>query len=323
MEDSKLNFCFGFPLLEILAVSQIERTWNQNQGTCINILSGNFEEKNESKNCADQQFQISIRRNSGDVHQAKSFENEVLHEVTAKSQKEEHHQFERSRCQPNFACRRKRDKTCDKCKVEKHCNAIFFCSNHFLDENILQREKESCSDRNAIKDVELKIIIGCPSCNNRQSDESDQSCDPSKFCYIFAEKNFRQHQRKQRDRPENNNDLGQRQVNYGVDVEKETYCAKDSANNVQEKLVRFKRRSSLSNHERKQGNQSEKKSEKSYFESVQSLSHKFRNNIVGATDKHLAEKKRNSSPISIQGHKFSEIKSRLLITFMVRNENIF
>ena len=311
-----------FPF-EIFTVSQIERARDQNQSTGVDIFSGNFEEKNKSENGADQQFQISIRSNGGDINQAKRFENKILNEVSTSPQKEEHCQFERSRSHPNFESCRKRNKAGNESEIEQHGDSIFFCRDHFFDENILQREKERCANRNAIKNVEMKIIIGRPTSDKRQSDESDQSCGPAKFRYIFAEKNLGQNQRKQRNRPENNDDFSQRQFDHSVDVEKETYCAKNSANDIQKELICSKRRLSAGNYERKQRDQSEKKSEKSYFEGAQSLAHKFRNDIVCAADEHLAEKKHDPLPVSIQDHKFSEIKSRLFITFVVRNENIF
>ncbi len=320
---SALNFHLGFLPFEIFAISQIESARNQNQSTRVDIFSRNFEEKNKSKNRADQQFQISIRSNSGYINQTECFENKVLNEVSASPQKEEHRQLEWSRSHPNPICRWEGNDTCDERKIEQHRNAIFFFGDHFFDENILQREKESRSNRNAIENVEMEIVVGCPTGNNRQSNESYQCRNPSKFCYILAEKNFGKHERKQRNSPENNNDFGQRQFNDSIDVEKKTHRAEHSTNDVQEKLICFKRRFSTSDHERKQCNQSEKKPKKSHLESVQSLSHEFRNNIVGAADKHLAEKKCNPLPISIQGHKFSEIKSESFITFMVENENIF
>lgn len=323
MRILKLNFPFGFPFLEVFTVPQIESTRDQNQSACVNVFSGNFEKENESKDCGDQQFQVTIRRDGGNIHQTESLENKVLHKVSAKSQKEQHREFERSRSHPNFACGRERNHACDECEIEQHRDAIFFRGHHFFDEDILQCEKERCTDRNAVKDVEMEFIVGCPTRNNRQSDKSDQGCDPTEFCYIFGEKNFGKYERKQWDRPENDNDLGQRQFNHCVNVEKETHRAENSSNDVQEKLVCFKCGSSLRDYERKKCNETEKKSEKSHLESAQSLPHEFRNNIVGAADEHLTEKERDSPPISVQDHKFSETESRLLITFMVENENIF
>ena len=319
----KLNFPFGFPFFEIFAIPQIKSARDQNQGARVDIFSGNFEEKYEGENCADQQFQVTIRRNGRDIHQAESLENKVLHKVSSKSQKEQHCQFKRSRSHPNFVCGGERNHACNECEIEQHSDAAFFRGNHFFDENILQCEKERCSDWNAIKDVELEFIIGCPTRDNCQSDEANQSCDPPKFRYIFGEKNFGEHKRKKRDCPKNDNDLGQRQFNHGVNIEKKTYRAENSSNDIQKKLICLERRFSASDYKRKQGDQSEKKSEKSYLESAQPLPHEFRNNIVGAADKHLAEKEHDSQPISVQGHKFSEVKIWSFITFMVENENIF
>ena len=312
-QNSILRF---FPF-EIFAISQIECARDQNQSTSVNIFSRNFKEENKSKNCADQQFQISIRRNGGNIYQAKSFENKILNKVTAESQKEKHHQLKWGRGYPNLACTWKRNNTCDECEIEQHRDATFFCSYHLFYKNILQCEEESGANRNAIKKVEMKIIVSCPTCDKRQSNESNQRYDPPKFRYVFSKKNFGKHQRKQWNRPENYDDLSQRQFNYGINVEEETYGAKDSAYNVQKKLIGFKRGFAVSNYERQQGDQSEKKSKKSHLKSVEPLPHKFRDNVVSAADEHLAEKKRDSLPISIQGHKFSETRSRPLITFMV------
>ncbi len=318
-----LNFRVRFFPLEIFAIPQIECARYQNQSACINIFSGNFKEKNKSKNGANQQLQISIRSNGGNIHQTKRFENKVLDKVSTSSQKEKHRQLKRSRSHPNFKGCWKRNKAGNKSKIEQHRNSIFFCGDHLFDENILQREKESRANRNAIKNIKMEIIVRCPTCDNRQSNKSNRCCDPSKSCDVFAKKNFGQNQRKQRNSPKNNDDFSQRQFDDGVDIEKKTYRTENPANDIQKDLICFESRFSMGNHKRKQCNQSEEKAKKSNFESIQSLAHKFRDNIVCAADKHLAEKKRNPPPISIQGHKFSEIKSRSFIAFMVGNENIF
>jgi len=317
------DFCFRSFSSAVFAVSQIKSTRNQNQRTCVDVFSGNFEEKNEGETSTYQQFQITIRRNGGNIHQAESFENKILNKVSANPQKEQHRQLKRSRSEPNFTGSRERNQAGDKREIKQHRDAIFFRGDHFFYQNILQRKKKSRADRNAIKNVEMEFIIGRPSRDNCQSDESDQCCDPSKFGYVFTEKNFRKHERKQRNRPKNGNDFSQWQFDDGVNVEEETYRTENSTDDIQEKLICFERRSAMSDYERKQGNKTEKKSEKSHLESTESLPHEFRNNIVGAADKHLAEKKHNPLPILIQDHKFSEIKSKLLITFMVNNENIF
>jgi hypothetical protein len=323
MRIFKSNFSLEFLPFSIFAVSQIKGTRNQNQSSGVNIFSRNFEEKNKSKTSSYQQFQITIWRNSGDIDQTKCFKNKVLNEVAAEPQKEQHCQFKWSWSEPSLACSRKRNETCYERKIEQHRDATFFRSDHFFDQNILQREKESSANRDAVKDVELKFIIGCPSRNNCQSDESDQGCDPSKFCYVFVEKNFRENKRKQRNRPENDNDFSQWQRDYGVNVEKKTYRTENSSDDIQEELIGFECRFSLRDHEGKQGDQTEKESEKSYFKSAKPLSHKLRNYVVSTANKHLAEKEHDSMPISVQNHKLSEIESGLFITFMVRNENIF
>ena len=323
MRIFKSNCTLGFLPFSIFAVSQIKGARNQNQSSGVNIFSRNFEEKNKSETSSHQQFQITIRRNGGDIDQTKRFKNKVLNEVAAEPQKEQHSQFKRGRSEPILVCGRKRNETCYERKIEQHRDSIFFRSDHFFDQNVLQCEKKSSSDWNAVKNVELEFIVGCPSCNNCQSDESDQGCDPSKFCYVFAEKNFRENKRKQRNRPENDNDFSQRQRDYSVNVEKKTYRAENSPDDIQEELIGFECRFSPRDHEGKQGDQTEKESEKSHLKSAKPLSHKLRNNIVGATNKHLAEKKHNALPISVQDHKFSETESGLFITFMVRNENIF
>lgn len=320
-KKSTSDLC-SFPF-DIFAVAQIQSAWNQNQRAGVNIFSGNLEEKNKGKTSSYKKFQVTVWCYGGDIDQTKRFENKVLNEVAAKSQKEEHRQLKWSRSQPNFACRRERNKTCDECEIKQHRDAIFFFGDHFFDDDILQREKESSANRNTVKNIEMKFIVRRPSCDNRQSNESNQCCDPTEFCYIFGKKNFGKYKRKQWDSPENDNDLGQRKYNHRVDVEKETCRAKNSSNSIHEKLIRFESGFSLSDYERKQCNQTEKKSEESHLKCTESLSHEFRNNIVGATDKHLTEKESDSLPISIQDHKFSEIKSRLFITFMVNNENIF
>ena len=155
---SALNFHIGFFPFEIFAISQIEGARNQNQSTGVDIFSGNFKEKNKSKNCADQQFQISIWSNSRHIDQADCFKNKVLNEISASSQKEEHGQFKWSWSHPDFTCRRERDDTCNERKIKQHRNAIFFFGDHFFDENVLQCEKESRADRNAIKNVEMNPI---------------------------------------------------------------------------------------------------------------------------------------------------------------------
>lgn len=323
MRIFKSNCSLGFPFFSIFAVSQVEGTRNQDQSSSVNIFSGNFEEKNKSKTSSYQQFQITIWRNGGDINQTKRFKDKVLNEVATEPQKEQHCQFKWGRSDPNLACGWKRNETCYERKIEQHRDSTFFCSDHFLDQNILQREKESSANRDAVKDVELKFIIGCPSCNNCQSDESGQSCDPSKFCYVFAEKNFRENKRKQRNSPENDNDFSQRQRDYSVNVEKKTYRAENSSDDIQEELIGFERRFSLRDHEGKQGDQTEKESEKSHLKGAKPLSHELRNYVVSTANKHLAEKEHDSLPISIQNHKLSETESELFITFMVKNENIF
>ncbi len=315
--------CFCFFPFDIFAVAQIQSTWNQNQRTGINIFSGNFKEENKGKTRGYKKFQVSVRRYSGDINQTKRSENKVLNEVAAESQKEEHQQLKWSRSQPNFTCRRERNKACDEREIKQHRDAIFFYGDHFFDDDILQRKKESSANRNTVKNIEMKFIVGRPSCDNHQSDESNQCCNPTEFCYIFGKKNFGKYQRKQWNSPENDNDLGQRKYNHRIDVEKETCRAKNSSNDIHKKLIRFESGLSLRDYERNQCNQTEKESEESHLKCTESLPHEFRNNIVGATDKHLTEKESDSLPISIQDHKFSEIKSRLFITFMVNNENIF
>ncbi len=323
MRIFKSNSSLGFLPFSVFAVSQIESTRNQNQCARVNIFSGNFEEKNECKTSRHEQFQIAIRRDGRDVDQTKCFKNKVLNKVAAKSQKEQHCEFERSRSQPNFASCGERNKACNKREIKQHRDAAFFRGDHFFDQNILQCEKESGANRDAVKDVEMKFIIGCPSCDNRQSYESDQGCDPSKFGYVFSEKNFGEYEREQRNRPKNDNDLGQRQFDHSIDIEKETYRAENSSDDIQKKLVGFDRGFSLVDYKRKQSNQTEKKSEKSHLKSAQSLPYEFRNYVISAADKHMAEKKHDPLPISIQTHKFSETESGSFITFMVGNENIF
>lgn len=303
---AELNSRFFLPA--IFAISQIKCAWYQNQRAGINILSRNFEEKYKGKKGSYQQFQIAIRSDRGNIHQTKGFKYEILDKVAARSQKKEHRKLKWSRGRPNFACGRERNNARDKREVKQHCDTTLLRFNHCLYENILQSKKKSRADRNEVKYVKVKIVVGSPSRDNRQSDESDQGRNPSKPSYIFTEDNSGQNQRKQRNRPKNNHDLSQRQLNNGKNVKEETYRAQNSTNDVQEELIRFKRRFALSDYERQQGNQSEKKSEKSYFKGIQSLPHEFRNNIVGATNKHLTEKKRNSLPIPTQSHELSDKK---------------
>ena len=307
---AELNSRFFLPA--IFAVSQIECTRDQNQRAYVYIFPGNFEEKYKGEKCTHQQFQIAIRSDRGNIHQTKCFKYEILNKVAARSQKKEHYQLKRSRGRPNFAGSRERNNTCNKREVKQHRDTTFFCFDHRLYKDILQSEKESSADRNEIKNVKMEIVVGSPSCNNRQADESDQSHDPSKSCYIFMEENFRQNQRKQRNRPEDNHDLGQRQFDNCKNIKEKTYGTQNSANDIQKKLICFKRRFAFSDHERQQRDQSEKKSEKSHFKSVQSLPHEFRNYIVGAADKHLTEKKRDSLPIPIQSHELSDEKADYL-----------
>ncbi len=319
----ELNSASRSFLSTIFTVSQIKCTRYQNQSTDVHIFPWNLEKKYESKKCAYQQFQISIRSNRGNIHQTKCFENKVLNEVTAEPQKKQYRQFEQSRSQPNFAGGRKSYDTCNKSKIKQHRNATLLRFNHLFYENILQSKKKSSANRNAIQDIKPKFIVRIQGCYDGQSDEADQSRNPSKTRDVFSEKNFRQNQRKQRNCPKNSYDFRQWQFNNGVNVKKKTYCSKNSAHDIQKKLICFKCRFALSNYKGQQGNQSEKKPEKSHLKCTQPLSHKFRNNIVDAADKHLTEKKHNSLPIFIQNHKISDEKSRLFITFMVKNENIF
>ncbi len=303
---AELSFRF-FPF-KIFAVSQIKCARYQNQRADINILSRNFEEKHKCEKGTYQQFQIAIRGNCGNIHQTERFKYEILNKVAACSQKKEHYQLKWSRSYPNFTGGRERNNTRNKCEVKQHCDATFLRFNHGLYKDVLQSEKESGADRNEIKNIKFKIVIGSPSRDNCQSDKSDQSRDPSKPCYIFMKKNFGQNQRKQRNRPKNNYDLGQRQFNNCKNVKEETHRTQNSADDIQEKLIRFKCRFPLSDHERQKSHQPEKKSEKSHFKSIQSFTHEFRNNVIGAADKHLTEKKRDSQPISIQNHEFSDKK---------------
>lgn len=299
---------FRFFLFKIFAVSQIKCARDQNQRASINIFPRNFEEKYKCEKGTYQQFQIAIRGDRGNIHQTECFKYEILNKVAPHSQKKEHYQLKWSRSRPNFTGGRKRNNTRNKCKVKQHCNTTFLCLNHRLYKDVLQSEKEGGADRNEVKDIKFKIVVGGPSRDNCQSDESDQSRDPSKSRYIFTEKNFGQNQRKQRNRPKNNHNLGQRQFNNRKNVKEETHRAQNSTNDIQEKLIRFKRRPALGDHERQKSHQPEKKSEKSHFKSIQSFTHEFRNNIIGAADEYLTEKKRDSLPISIQGHELSDKK---------------
>ncbi len=319
----KLKLHTRFFLSAIFAISQIKRAWYQNQSANVNIFSGNFKEKHKGKKCAYQQFQITIWCDSGNINQAKSLKNKILNEVSAQPQKKQHHQLKLCRKYPNMISGRKRHNTCYKSKIKQHRNAIFLCFNHLFYEDILQSKKKGCSDRNTIENIKMKFVVGIPCSNNRQSDEADQSCNPSKTCYIFSQKNFGQNQRKQRNCPKDNYNFSQRQLNNSVDVEEKTYSTENSTNNIQKNLVCFECGFAMSNYKRQQSNQAKKEPEEGYFKSVQPLSHEFRNNIIGTTDKHLTEKKRDSLPIFTQGHKLSDEKSRLFITFMVKNENIF
>lgn len=321
LKQSDSEICLS--LSKIFAVPQIKRTWYQNQSADINIFPGNFEEKYKCEKSTYQQFQIAIRSNSGNINKTEGLKYEILHEIAPYPQKKQHCQLKRGRSYPNLAGHRKRHNTRDKSEIKQHCNSPFFGLNHFFYENVLKGKKESCSDRNHVKDIELKYIIGIPSCNNSQSDKSDERDNPAKISNILPEKNFGQHQRKQRNRPKNNHNFGQRQLNDGINIEEKTHCPENSTNCVQKKLICFKCGFALGNHKRQQCNQSEEKSKKCHLKSVQPLTHKFRNNIIAATNKHLAEKESNPPPIPIQSHKLSADKSRLFITFMVKNENIF
>jgi len=320
---AELNSVPRFSLSTIFAVSQIECARNQNQGANIYVFSGNFEKKYKGQKRTYQQFQIAIRGNCGNIHQAERFKYKILDKVAARTQKKEHCKLERSRHRPNFTGGWKRNNTRNECEVKQHRDATFFRLNHRLYKDILQSEKKSCTDRNKVKNIKVEIIIRSPGRNNSQSNKSDKSRNPSKFGYIFMEKNLGQNQRKQWYRPKNNHDLSQGQLDNSKNIQEKTYSTENSTNDIQEKLICFKRRFALSDYERQKGNQSEKKSEKSHLKSVQPLSHEFRNNIVGTANEHLTEKKRDSLPISIQSHKLSAEKSKLFITFMVKNENIF
>ena len=88
MRIFKSNCSLRFLPFSIFAVAQIQGAGNQNHSSGVNIFSGNFEEENESKTSRYEQFQITIRRDGGNVHQAESLENKVLNKVTAESQKE-------------------------------------------------------------------------------------------------------------------------------------------------------------------------------------------------------------------------------------------
>lgn len=319
----KPNLRFFFFPFKIFTVSQVECAWNQNQRASVDIFSGNFKEKYKCKKSTDKQFQITIRSNRRNVYQTKSLKNKILNKVTAKSQKEQHSQLKWSWSQPNLTGCRKRNNTCDKSKIKQHSDAIFFCSHHLLYKDILQSEKKRCADRNTIQRIKSEIIVRIPCRNNRQSNETDQRYNPTKTCNIFPEKNSGQYQRKQWNCPKDDNNFSQRQFDNGVNIKKKTQGSENSSDNIQKQLICFKCRFVMSNNKGKQSNQSEKKSEKSYLESIQPLSHKFRNNIIRTADKHLTEKKQDSLPISIRGHKFSDAKSKLFITFMVKNENIF
>lgn len=307
----------------IFVIFQIQCARYQNQRAGVNILPRNFKKKYKGEAGGDQQLQIAIRSNRGNIYQTKCFENKILNEVTAEPQKEQHRKLERSRSQPNFAGSRKSYDTCNESKIKQHRNTSFFSFNHLLYKNILQSEKKCRPDRDAIKGIKSKFIVGTQGCNNGQSDEADQSRNPSKTRDIFFEKNFGQNQRKQRNCPKNSYDFRQRQFDNGVNVKKKTHRSENSAYDIQKKLVCFKCRLAPSNYKGQQGDQSEKKSEKSHLECTQPLPHEFRNNVVGTADKHLTEKKSNPLPVSVQSHKLSDEKSDLFITFMVKNENIF